>query len=150
MLLALTLALGSVGCTSKEPPPLEIAMIEVDHWAFDNPGQQGFRLDFAESTVYHDESFEGNIELKPVGTFNSAAREKFCAEAGKWGLQDWAESYENLDVMDGGGWTMTITYDDGHRQQVKAINVYEEKELPPHYAEISQALKELAGRQVLF
>ena len=137
------------GSTAMPVPAKAIDSIVVTHWA-DHPIQECYLFSFAQLTFSEANwCWEETPTWIVKNLLDAQAVDDFQTGPGLR-IPTWNKEYANYNIFDGGGWTMTVTYNDGEVQVVHAVNIYESHEFPPRYVEVRDALNAMSSKQVLW
>ncbi|TLG74302.1 hypothetical protein [Culicoidibacter larvae] len=129
-ILAVLILLVS-GCVGTQPPlEQNIESIEISHSSFGWAGQE-YLIDFINNSFYsyqsekigegRDESAK-NAGYTYIGSLNDV--NGFYQTAEQLDFFNWQERYDNLEIMDGHQWSITITYHDGASKHISGSNAY--------------------------
>lgn len=83
-----------------------------------------YEFDFIENKSYKSKNniFDDAYLVEDLATFTEEQEEIFMNKCYTYGLFSIEDLYENKNVEDGGGWTLTITYDDDSKKESKGKN----------------------------
>lgn len=83
-----------------------------------------YEFDFVENKSYKSKNniFDDAYLVEDLATFTEEQEEIFMNKCYTYGLFSIEDLYENKNVEDGGGWTLTITYDDNSKKESKGKN----------------------------
>lgn len=83
-----------------------------------------YEFDFIENKSYKSKNniFDDAYLVEDLATFTEEQEEVFMNKCYTYGLFSIEDLYENKNVEDGGGWTLTITYDDESKKESKGKN----------------------------
>ena len=138
---------GGAPSPSADPAPATtLKKVGVTIWAFDNPGEIRFEIDLGSRLVTETRTPEAT---RDTWELDPAAIQTFQTSVASVGLPAWAPRYANPDIMDGGSWTLVLTYADDTAQTVYGENVYRSEEQPPGFGRFADALAALVGKAVL-
>lgn len=78
-----------------------------------------YEFDFIENKSYKSKNnvFDDSYLVEDLATFTEEQEEIFMNKCYTFGLFSLKELYEDKNVDDGGGWTLTITYDDDSKKE---------------------------------
>lgn len=105
-------------------------------------------VDFDKNTYSACEFFpnDSNADTTPKqkNTFSDDQEKRFLNEVYKEGLFDLKPYYETKNVLDGGGWILTVVYTDGTEKTSEGSNLW-----PKKLKNCSAAFESLCGEKVL-
>lgn len=102
-----------------------------------------FVVDLENGTVKYKETDPIELtfsDFEVIYTFDTSKVEEFMNQAGEAGLFELEKEYVNPYIIDGGGWTFTITYEDGEIKESNGVN-----EFPDEFKEADYAFFYLYG-----
>lgn len=83
-----------------------------------------YEFDFIENKSYKCKNnvFDDSYLVEDLATFTEEQEEIFMNKCYTYGLFSLKELYEDKNVDDGGGWTLTISYVDNSKKESNGIN----------------------------